>query len=138
PRTWNTDPYGIRGRRCRVRAPQKSPRGYARMTPAESRALAWARLVRLPNVFTALADIGLGILVAGPVMVGAAPSTLLLIASACLYCGGMVWNDYFDVEQDRRGGAVSPVPARGNNPRGAPPPAARVLAPCSPPPRLPR
>ncbi|HTK76306.1 MAG TPA: UbiA family prenyltransferase [Gemmataceae bacterium] len=81
------------------------------MTPAESRALAWARLVRLPNVFTALADIGLGILVAGPVMVGAAPSTLLLIASACLYCGGMVWNDYFDVEQDRRERPFRPIPA---------------------------
>jgi 4-hydroxybenzoate polyprenyltransferase len=81
------------------------------MTPAESRAMAWARLVRLPNVFTALADIGLGILVAGPVMVGAAPSTLLLIASACLYCGGMVWNDYFDVEQDRRERPFRPIPA---------------------------
>jgi len=81
------------------------------MTPAESRAVALARLVRLPNVFTALADIGLGILVAGPVMVGAAPSTLLLIASACLYCGGMVWNDYFDVEQDRRERPFRPIPA---------------------------
>jgi 4-hydroxybenzoate polyprenyltransferase len=81
------------------------------MTPAESRALAWARLARLPNVFTALADIGLGILVAGPAMVGAAPSILLLIASASLYCGGMVWNDYFDVEQDRRERPFRPIPS---------------------------
>src|SRR5438034_11690528 len=94
-----------------MRSPQDSSRGDERMTPAESRALAWARLVRLPNVFTALADIGLGILVAGPVTVGAAPAALLLLASACLYCGGMVWNDYFDVEQDRRERPFRPIPS---------------------------
>jgi 4-hydroxybenzoate polyprenyltransferase len=81
------------------------------MTPAPSRALAWARLVRLPNVFTALADIGLGIFVAGPATIGLVPSALLLLASACLYCGGMVWNDYFDVEQDRRERPFRPIPA---------------------------
>ena len=69
-----------------------------------SRMLDYARLVRLPNVFTALADICLGFFVT--LNVGEAGSLprfgLLLLSSACLYCGGMVWNDYFDVEQDRK------------------------------------
>ena len=29
----------------------------------------------------------------------------------CLYCGGMVWNDYFDVEQDRRERPFRPLPS---------------------------
>jgi 4-hydroxybenzoate polyprenyltransferase len=75
---------------------------------------AHAQLVRLPNVFTALSDIGLGWLCA--VAVGAAngrwPSfALLLAASACLYSAGMVWNDFFDVEQDRQERPFRPLPS---------------------------
>jgi 4-hydroxybenzoate polyprenyltransferase len=62
----------------------------------------YARLVRLPNLPTALADICLGVLAAGQLSTSWLPFLLLLPASACLYCGGMVWNDFFDVEQDRR------------------------------------
>ncbi len=69
-----------------------------------SRTLDYARLVRLPNVFTALADICLGFVVT--LTVGETNRLerfgLLLLASACLYMAGMVWNDYFDIEQDRR------------------------------------
>jgi 4-hydroxybenzoate polyprenyltransferase len=88
-----------------------------------SRARTYAQLVRLPNVFTALADICLGTL-AGRVFAGAqgadAPRSgaegwlapaLLLAASACLYCGGMVWNDFFDLEQDRRERPFRPLPS---------------------------
>src|SRR5262249_46268267 len=35
----------------------------------------------------------------------------LLPASACLYCGGMVWNDYFDLEQDRKERPFRPIPS---------------------------
>jgi 4-hydroxybenzoate polyprenyltransferase len=75
-----------------------------------SRALVYARLVRLPNVFTAVADIGLGILAAGR---AASPTSavLLVVASTALYSGGMVWNDYFDVEQDRRERPFRPLPS---------------------------
>jgi 4-hydroxybenzoate polyprenyltransferase len=83
--------------------------------PASSPLRSYAELVRLPNVFTALADIALGML--GVHALGLWPSggllsyVLLFAASACLYSGGMVWNDYFDVEQDRRERPFRPIPS---------------------------
>jgi 4-hydroxybenzoate polyprenyltransferase len=76
-----------------------------------SRLRAYAQLVRLPNVFTAVADVALGALVTGALPQHAAPFALLLAASACLYCGGMVWNDFFDVAQDRRERPFRPIPS---------------------------
>ena len=76
-----------------------------------SRIRAYAQLVRLPNVFTALADICLGALVAGTTDVPRMAFVCVLLASACLYSGGMVWNDFFDVEQDRRERPFRPLPS---------------------------
>src|SRR5262249_45275849 len=39
------------------------------------------------------------------------PFVLLLAASGCLYCAGMVWNDYFDLEQDKRERPFRPLPS---------------------------
>src|SRR5213594_2119078 len=75
---------------------------------------AYAQLLRVPNVFTALADIGLGWLTA---LAAGAPRThwlgfvLLMCASASLYSAGMVWNDYFDIEQDRKERPFRPLPS---------------------------
>jgi 4-hydroxybenzoate polyprenyltransferase len=88
------------------------------MTAPRPRLLAYAQLVRLPNVFTAFADVGLGAFVAA----GAVPPptlVLLLLASGCLYCGGMVWNDYFDVEQDHRERPFRPLPSGRVSPAAA-------------------
>jgi 4-hydroxybenzoate polyprenyltransferase len=77
--------------------------------------LTYARLLRLPNVFTAWADIGLALCA---VIGYTAPTidtnwilraSLLLLASGCLYCSGMVWNDYFDLEEDRRDRPFRPL-----------------------------
>jgi 4-hydroxybenzoate polyprenyltransferase len=76
-----------------------------------NRLLPFAQLVRLPNVFTALADICLGTLVAGALPGQWAAFVVLLGASACLYCAGMVWNDYFDLEQDRKERPFRPLPS---------------------------
>jgi 4-hydroxybenzoate polyprenyltransferase len=82
-----------------------------------SRVRAYAQLLRLPNVFTALADICLGGLAlwarAERSMAGEAFRAWLwlLPASACLYCAGMVWNDFFDLEQDRRERPFRPLPS---------------------------
>jgi 4-hydroxybenzoate polyprenyltransferase len=89
--------------------------------------LPYAQLVRLPNTFTAMADIILGALATG--FLSARGSWLakrlfaeeksdlasvgqemrswglllcLLIASTFLYWSGMIWNDYFDLDQDRK------------------------------------
>lgn len=90
-------------------------------------ARAFAQLVRLPNVFTALADVALGALASWS-MAGASlgwPAAdwwtsyaWLLGATACLYSGGMVWNDFFDVDQDRRERPQRPIPS-GRVPRAA-------------------
>lgn len=97
--------------------------------------LAYAQLVRLPNTFTALADILLGAIATGFLSdrcawlihwfarflpEGYAPTRdenlasvgaefkqwfvlfCLLMASTLLYWSGMVWNDYFDLDQDRK------------------------------------
>jgi 1,4-dihydroxy-2-naphthoate octaprenyltransferase len=76
-----------------------------------SRARLYAQLVRLPNLPSAFADILLGALAAGALPAHWLPFALLLPASACLYCGGMVWNDFFDLEQDTRERPFRPLPS---------------------------
>ena len=77
--------------------------------------LPFARLLRLPNVFTAFADIGLGLCATAALRDGGADDSfawktaLLLAASGCLYMAGMVWNDYFDLEEDRRDRPFRPI-----------------------------
>jgi 4-hydroxybenzoate polyprenyltransferase len=87
----------------------------------------YAQLVRLPNLPSALADVCLAALALAmqppvgrladgfPVL----PFILLLFSSASLYSSGMVWNDYFDVEQDRRERPFRPIPSGRVTPRAA-------------------
>jgi len=79
--------------------------------PHIGRWLALAQLIRLPNVFTAWADICLAGLAIGIWPDLLIPFLLLLLASTFLYWAGMVWNDYFDVEQDRRERPFRPLPS---------------------------
>jgi len=68
--------------------------------------LAYAQLMRLPNLFTAVADP-----LAGWFIVGATGSSLLLVgASACLYTAGIVLNDCFDYRQDCQERPERPLP----------------------------
>jgi 4-hydroxybenzoate polyprenyltransferase len=82
-----------------------------------NRVKAYAQLLRIPNVFTAVADVALGWLAALTVRGVAAelPTwtglVVLAAASACLYSAGMVLNDYFDVEEDRRERPYRPIPS---------------------------
>lgn len=73
--------------------------------------LDWARLVRLPNVFTILADVAAAFL-----LVAHSPDPVwrfccVLLAGVCLYWAGMILNDVFDVEVDRRERPLRPLPA---------------------------
>jgi len=87
----------------------------------------YAQLVRLPNLPSALADICLAAfaLAAQPPverLVDGFPFgvfVFLLLSSACLYSSGMVWNDYFDQEQDRRERPFRPLPSGRVTPREA-------------------
>jgi 4-hydroxybenzoate polyprenyltransferase len=81
------------------------------------RLLPLARLLRVPNVFTAFADIGLGLcatVALSPASLDgnfAWKAALLLVASGLLYMAGMVWNDYFDFPEDRRDRPFRPIPS---------------------------
>lgn len=79
--------------------------------------LGYLRLMRLPNVFTAMADVAMGFLFVQPTWwqwngwrdgwtLG-----LLVAASSLLYAAGMVLNDVFDVETDRRERPERPIPS---------------------------
>lgn len=81
--------------------------------------LAWLRLLRLPNVFTAIADVLMGWLVAKGLGWRFEISTptekqhlvLLIISSICLYLAGMVLNDVWDFEEDSRDRPMRPLPS---------------------------
>lgn len=72
---------------------------------------AWAQLVRLPNVFTVLADVGAAYLLiaGGPLALGR--FMLVLAAGVSLYWAGMILNDVFDLTTDRRQRPTRPLPA---------------------------
>ncbi len=79
--------------------------------PAPSKLLSWLRLCRAPNVFTALADVSMGFLVARQALDEIGVFLCLAGASACLYMAGMVLNDVFDVEIDRKERPFRPLPS---------------------------
>ncbi|MFV0442580.1 MAG: UbiA family prenyltransferase [Planctomycetaceae bacterium] len=72
----------------------------------------YAQLMRLPAVFTALADIFLGFMLTHAEIGDApAPLILLLVTSACLYLAGMVFNDLFDRQVDAVERPQRPIPS---------------------------
>jgi len=75
------------------------------------RFLPYARLLRLPNVFTAMADIVMAALAAQALPERWLPFLCILLASSLFYSSGMIWNDYFDIEQDRKERGFRPLPA---------------------------
>ncbi len=83
------------------------------------RLLAFAQLVRLPNVFTAFADLLLAACVVGLFTGHLGTLALLLAASGCLYLSGMAWNDYFDRHDDAKTRPARPLPSGRIRPRTA-------------------
>jgi 4-hydroxybenzoate polyprenyltransferase len=72
---------------------------------------AWLQLVRLPNVFTAIADVMMGYLVTHGSL-GSAPKFSLLAAASCLlYMSGTALNDAFDADVDARDRPDRPIPS---------------------------
>lgn len=72
----------------------------------------WLQLIRIPNIFTVPGDI-----LAGHAAVTAFTDfslykfLMLCLASALLYCGGLVLNDCFDYEEDLRERPKRPLPS---------------------------
>jgi 4-hydroxybenzoate polyprenyltransferase len=70
----------------------------------------YLRLLRIPNVFTAFANVVAGVCLAR----GGAfqlRDLLVVASSGCLYCAGMVLNDFFDRAVDARERPERPIPA---------------------------
>ena len=77
------------------------------------RLLAWLQLVRLPNLFTAAADVAAGFLFTHAVLgwPDALPLGLLVTASVLLYAAGVVLNDVFDYDVDKSERPERPLPS---------------------------
>jgi 4-hydroxybenzoate polyprenyltransferase len=83
-------------------------------SPPPSALLSWLRLLRAPNVFTAIADIVAGFgLVAGWQGIKQHPLSLalLVLASSFLYLAGMVLNDVADIDVDTKERPFRPLPS---------------------------
>ena len=72
---------------------------------------AFLRLCRLPTLFTALSNIVAGFLLSHSSLAPLSDFLLLLGSSTGLYLAGMVFNDVFDVEQDRQERPGRPIPS---------------------------
>ncbi len=75
--------------------------------------LAWLQLIRLPNLFTAAADVAAGFLFTHAAFTAndTLPMSLLIGASVLLYAGGVVLNDVFDYALDYRERPERPLPS---------------------------
>ncbi len=71
----------------------------------------YLQLVRLPNLFTAAADPLAGWLVATGTLAYPSRWVPLVAASVLIYAGGIVLNDVFDIEVDRRERPNRPLPS---------------------------
>jgi 4-hydroxybenzoate polyprenyltransferase len=76
-----------------------------------SQLLTWLRLLRLPNVFTALSDVTMGFLFVRHSLDPLAAYVCLAAATALLYTAGMVLNDVFDIDIDTRERPQRPLPS---------------------------
>ena len=79
--------------------------------PTHSRLRAYLELFRLPNVFTAMADVMMGFLVTHGTLQPVGRFLPFLIASSLIYTAGMVLNDVYDVHVDTAERPNRPIPS---------------------------
>ncbi|MCZ2344007.1 MAG: UbiA family prenyltransferase [Bacteroidales bacterium] len=79
--------------------------------PRYPQLLAYAQLLRLPNVFTAFADIGMAGVVTGAIIHNTNAWLIIMLSSGCLYLSGMIWNDIFDRHEDAKTQSFRPIPS---------------------------
>ncbi len=84
-----------------------------------SRLLAFAQLLRLPNVFSAFADILMATSAVGILGHHFGIVLHLLLASGCLYLFGMVLNDLCDLRSDEKTQSFRPLPSKRVSRRSA-------------------
>src|SRR5438552_3330559 len=72
---------------------------------------AYLQLLRMPNLFTAMADIFMGFLIAHGSLEPWPRLLSVLLVSSAIYLAGMVLNDWFDLEVDRVERPSRPLPS---------------------------
>jgi hypothetical protein len=84
----------------------------ARISPP-SKLRAWLQLMRIPNLFTVPGDPLAGVCVAIAFGAGVQPDAVffVVLAAMFLYIAGLLSNDYFDLEVDRRERPARPLPS---------------------------
>jgi hypothetical protein len=70
----------------------------------------YLRLLRIPNVFTSFANVVAGVCLARGGRFEQ-HDLWIVLASGCLYCAGMVWNDYYDRDIDAEERPERPIPS---------------------------
>ena len=73
--------------------------------------LSYLRLFRIPNVFTAFADITMGFVFVNHSLESAGVFSCLILATGLLYTAGMVLNDVYDYQVDCKERPFRPIPA---------------------------
>lgn len=71
----------------------------------------WLELCRAPNLFTAMADPLAGALIVGATWKHATGVLVVMLASACLYAGGVILNDWYDYRKDLLERPGRPLPS---------------------------
>ncbi len=90
------------------------------MTGRRHEGAAWLALFRLPNLLTLPGDVLAGALLAtGGVLHAPLITGAVISASFCLYGAGLVFNDWVDLEEDRRARPDRPIPSGAVPPRNA-------------------
>jgi 4-hydroxybenzoate polyprenyltransferase len=72
----------------------------------------WAELIRLPNIFTAMADPLAGALIMGAGLHDIGQILVVMLASACSYAGGIALNDWHDYRRDLVERPQRPLPSK--------------------------
>jgi 4-hydroxybenzoate polyprenyltransferase len=85
----------------------------------KARLLAFAQLLRLPNVFTAFADILMASCAVGSISGRPEAVMRVLLASGYLYLFGMVLNDLCDFREDEKFRSFRPLPSKRVSKRNA-------------------
>jgi len=89
------------------------------IVPTMSTVQTWLQLIRVGNVFTAVADILAGALFIGAGRLDAGRVAAASLASALLYSAGIVLNDVFDFRKDSTERPERPLPSRAISLRAA-------------------
>jgi 4-hydroxybenzoate polyprenyltransferase len=76
-----------------------------------SRLAVWSRLVRLPAVFTVIAQLIAAFVLGGGSTQSLARLLVILLSGVALYWSGMIFNDLWDVEEDRLERPSRPLPS---------------------------